>query len=131
MSGIPSFKTLAMTASLVLVSPVLLTLPGCQTDAPGIKSNFVQQWSTLDGSVEETTEAAAEVLESYELENVTSKNTKVDGLVTGEKADGKEISVDIRRVTDETSEASVRVGTVGDPDLGIEIVAKIKEKLSE
>ncbi|MEL7089636.1 MAG: DUF3568 family protein [Planctomycetota bacterium] len=125
-------KTLRFTGGLALAlvcgSAGLMT--GCSTDAPGIKSNYVQQWTLVSGSVEEATAAAEDVLGEYDLKDVKTQSTKLDGMATGEMADGTEINVDIRKATDETSEVTVRVGTAGDPALGIEIAEKIKEELA-
>lgn len=125
-------KTFATATALGLaVATTGFTMSGCQTDAPGIKSNYVQQWSTVDGDVEEVTEAAESVLSGYNLTDVDSKMTNIDGTAMGKKADGTEIGVDVRKVTTETSEVSVRVGTAGDPELGKEIIQKIKKELAE
>lgn len=125
-------KLLGTTATLsALLCVTNVTLTGCATDAPGIKSNYVQQWSTVNGSVEEATEAAESVLSGYDLKDVTTTSTKIDGNAKGMMADGTEIAVDTRKLTEETSEVSVRVGTVGDPALGTEIVQKIEAELAE
>ncbi|MEO1237942.1 MAG: DUF3568 family protein [Planctomycetota bacterium] len=110
---------------------VVISAAGCATDAPGIKSNYVQQWTTVGGNVEAATAAAAEVLEEYEFKNVESQTTRVDGRATANKADGEEITVDVRRVDDDASEVTVRVGTTGDGDLGIELVQKIFEEFED
>lgn len=120
--------TTALSALLLATS---ITVTGCATDAPGIKSNYVQQWSSVNGSVEETTEAAESVLSDYDLKDVTTKSTKIDGNAMGTMADGTEVAVDVRKLTEETSEVSVRVGTVGDPTLGTEIVQKIEAELAD
>lgn len=125
-------KLLGTTATLsALLCVTNVTLTGCATDAPGIKSNYVQQWSAVNGSVEEATNAAESVLSDYDLKDVTTTSTKIDGNAKGTMADGTEIAVDTRKLTDETSEVSVRVGTVGDPTLGTEIVQKIEAELAE
>lgn len=125
-------KLLGTTATLsMLLGVTNVTLTGCATDAPGIKSNYVQQWSTVNGSVEEATEAAEAVLSDYDLKDVTTTSTKIDGNAKGTMADGTEVAVDTRKLTDETSEVSVRVGTVGDPTLGTEIVQKIEAELAD
>lgn len=115
--------------TLCFVFAAVLTA-GCATEAPGIKSNYVQQWTTVDGDVEAVTEAAAGVLENYEFKNVESQTTRVDGRATASKADGEEITVDVRRVDDDSSEVTVRVGTTGDGELGIELVQEIAEELA-
>lgn len=127
-----ALKTIGSLTTLGLICAVTnLSLVGCSTDAPGVKSNYVQQWSNVSGSVEEVTEAAEDILGEYELKDIKTKTTKLDGSVTGSKADGTVIKVDVRKLTSETSEVSARVGTVGDPTLGVEIVNKIEEKFAD
>ncbi len=106
-------------------------LVGCETDTAGVSSNYKQQWTSVNGDVTEATEAAEEVLQDYDLNNVESNATKLDGSAMGKMADGTEVSVDIRRQTDKTSEVTVSVGALGDPTLGIEIADKIKESLMD
>lgn len=127
-----SIKSLG-TASLLglAVATTGVTMVGCETDAPGIKSNYVQQWSTVAGDVETVTDAAESVLSDYNLTDVDSKTTKIDGTAMGMKADGTEITVDVRKVTADSSEVSVRVGTTGDNELGKEIIKKIEKQLAE
>ncbi|MEM7678508.1 MAG: DUF3568 family protein [Myxococcota bacterium] len=123
---------MATTSTLALLLAVTnVGMTGCATDAPGIKSNYVQQWSNASGSVEDATAAAEDVLGEYDLKDITTSSTKLDGSAKGMMADGTEVVVDVRKVTDETSEVSVRVGTVGDPDLGTEIVQKIEAALAD
>lgn len=123
------FTTTSTLALLLFATNI--SLVGCATDAPGIKSNYVQQWSNVTGDVEAVTEAAEEVLGSYDLKDIASDATKLDGSVKGMMADATEVVVDVRKLTENSSEVSVRVGTVGDPALGTEIVQKIEAKLAE
>ncbi|MEM9882785.1 MAG: hypothetical protein AAF800_07700 [Planctomycetota bacterium] len=130
-----SLRVSLLVASLSLTGPLLL--PGCATDAPGIKSNFVRQWTVVDADVPAATAAAEAVLESYDLRNVESGTTQLDGVARGFRADGGEVVVEVRRARDddgqaiEGSEVSVRVGTVGDEAIGVEIAEKVRERLAE
>ncbi|MEM6459246.1 MAG: DUF3568 family protein [Planctomycetota bacterium] len=130
-----SIRVSLFVAGLSLIGPLLLS--GCATDAPGIKSNFVRQWTVVDADVEAATAAAEDVLESYELRDVESGTTQLDGVARGFRADGTEIVVEVRRARDEDgqavagSEVSVRVGTVGDEPIGVEIAEKIRDRVTE
>ena len=120
--------TLSLVLALGLTSIVLV---GCKTDKDGVKSNYAQQWTMVNGDVSEATDAAEEVLGDYDLKDVEAKSTKFDGQAMAKMADGTPVNVDVRKVTSETSEVTVRVGTVGDPTMGVEIADKIKEKLMD
>lgn len=127
-----TLKSLGTTATLAAVLGASgLIMVGCETDAPGVKSNYVEQWTNVNGSVEDATDAAEEVLGEYDLKDIKTTATKIDGSVSGSKADGTTVQIDIRKLTSETSEISARVGTVGEPMLGKEIISKIEEKLAE
>lgn len=120
--------THVMCGVLLLGMPATLT--GCQTNQPGVKSTYRSQWTTVDGTTMKATEAAKDVLEDLNLKNIQSTSTAVDGNVTGYTADETKISVDVQRVTDKTSQVSVNVGSMGDPDMGKDIIARIQKKLS-
>jgi Tfp pilus assembly protein PilV len=119
--------------SALLVSAILLSAAGmltaCQTDSPGVKSSYHSQWTTVGANTVKTTEAAKDALQDLKLQKIESKSTEVDGFACGYTADDKKITVDIRKVTDKTSEVSVNVGVMGDPELGKEIIARIRKDL--
>ena len=104
------------------------SLPACQTNQPGVKSNYRSQWTTVSGDTVKATKAAKEVLEDLKLKDIQSQSTTVDGYAHGYTADLTKITVDVKRITDATSEVSVNVGT-GDPALGTDIVARIQREL--
>ena len=120
--------TLALALTLGVAGTALV---GCETDKAGIDSNYRSQWTMVNGDVAEATDAAEEVLSDYDLKDVDSNATELDGNAMGKMADGTAVSVDIRRATEETSEVTVTVGTLGDQTLGIEIADKIKQKLMD
>ncbi len=111
------------------LSAGLLLATGCKSDTPGVRSNYVQQWTSVNGDLSEATEAAEQALSDLDLNDVDSSVTQVDGRATGRTADGTEVAVDVKPVNDETSEVTVRVGTTGDPDLGNKILRNIKKNL--
>jgi len=123
-------RILIQTVMCGLLLAGAASLSGCKTDEPGVKSTYHSQYSTVAGNTAKATKAARDVLGDLKLQNIDSKSTAVDGWATGYTADNKKISVDIRKVTDSTSEVSVNVGSVGDPDMGKDIVARIQKKLS-
>jgi len=119
--------------SSILLPALLLgavgTISSCKTDSPGVKSDYHSQWTTVGGNTAKATDAAKDALQELKLQNIEAKSTALDGVATGFTADKKKITVDVRKVTDTTSEVSVNVGTMGDPELGKEIIARIRKDL--
>jgi Zn-dependent membrane protease YugP len=99
----------------------------CQsTTQQGVKSNLHSQWTDVNASTQATAEAARAVFEDEGLKDVKSNSTNVDGTATAKMADGTKVSADVKKVSGNTSQVSVTVGTVGDPKLGAELAKKIK-----
>ena len=105
-------------------------LPACKTDQPGVKSTYRSQYTTVSGNTTKVTKVARDVLDDLKLQKIDSKSTAVDGWATGYTADNKKITVDIKRVSDNTSDVWVNVGSMGDPDMGKDILARMQKKLS-
>lgn len=106
-------------------------LPACKTDQPGVSSTYRSQYFDANADTQEATEAAEEALNDLELRNVEATATAVDGRAVGYTADGTRVSVSITRIDDQHSQVSVTVGTLGDPSLGSDIVARIKRELND
>ena len=105
---------------------------GCTSKKdPGVKSNYLTQWANVEGNTKAATDAAKDVLNDMALKDVTAAATDVDGKATAKKADGTKITVEVEKITDNTSKVKVSVGSVGDPALGEDIVKKIKDKLTK
>jgi len=105
------------------------TLPGCQSShEKGVTSNYHSQWTSVHADVKTTTKAAESVLNDAELKEVSSSSTNVDGSASGKKSDGTKVNVAVRKEKESTSQVSVTVGKMGDPELGAELAKKIKEQ---
>ena len=123
-------KRIALTFCLSLAgTSLVLSLPACQTDQPGVKSSYRSQWATVSADTERTTEAAKTVFENLDLQNVESASTSLDGQVIGYTADGTQVTASVERLNDTTSNISINVGTFGDPDRGSQILAEIREQI--
>ena len=119
-------RALAGVAVLCLV----ILLAGCKVaDTSGIRSTIRQQWMTVNTDVAKATASAEAVLKEMRLIDVTSRVTAVDGEVTAIKADGTRVAVHIAK-KDLGCEVSVVIGTLGEPDLGTDILRKIKGKVT-
>jgi hypothetical protein len=102
---------------------------GCKsTHESGVKSNLHSQWTDVSANTQMTTDAAKSVLNDQGLKDVSGSATNVDGKATGKMADGTKVNVDVKKMTDKSSQVSVTVGTMGDPKLGAEIAKKVKMK---
>jgi len=118
-----------MRNSMILCAVLLgFVLAGCQADEKGVKTSYRTQWTTVNASTARTTDAAKAVLEEQNLKEVMASSTALDGKASAKKADGTKINVDIQKKSDTTSEVSVNVGTMGDPEVGAEIARKIKDR---
>lgn len=122
------FKSLACSAIILAIGA---GLPACKTSEPGVKSSYRSQWTTVSGGTADATEAAKDVLEDLQLQKIESKATGLDGYAHGYTADDKKITVDVKKVTDTTSEVSVNVGALGDPTMGKDIIARIQRELAD
>jgi len=120
-----------MLRSISVVSALALAalLIGCKsTTQDGVKSSYRSQWTPVAANTEATTDAAKDVLTTEGLQEVTANATMVDGTASGKKADGTIVKVSVSKVTDNTSQVSVTVGTIGAPTLGADLAKKIKLK---
>ena len=118
---------------LILTAGMALPLAtiGCQTGQPGVKSTGVVQYTTIAADMETSADAAADVLEEMNLQNVTAQAGTVEGWVKGYMVDGKEVEVELSHVGREATAVSVQVGTFGDTSLGKEIIARMREKVGD
>ena len=117
-----------LASTLLAAVTVLGFAMGCASkNEPGVKSDYKSQWTSVAADTKTTTDAAKSVLASYDFKDVQGSSTTVDGKATAKKADGTPINVSISK-TENGSQVSVDVGTLGDPSLGAAIAGKIKQK---
>lgn len=123
--------TFPMLATFALAA--MLTLTACDTGVSGVESNRLSQYGKFLATAPEATIAAADTLEELELKKVNSSSTRVDGQAIGYMADGTKVVVDIKQMQEDPKmvEVSTSVGSLGDPNIGIEIMSKIKKRLAE
>jgi len=127
MIRITSAPTVALTLAIALA---LATGPlACQSSEPGVSTSGRSQWTTVKADTKATTDAARAVLESEGLKEVKAESTMYDGVATGKKADGTAVKVSIKKSSDNYSEVTATVGTMGDSEIGAEIVRKIKQRV--
>ncbi len=120
-----------MIRSISVVGALALTalLIGCQSKSQeGVKSSYRSQWTPVAANTQAATDAAKAILTEEGLQEVTANATMVDGTATGKKADGTLVKVAVKKESENLSQVSVTVGTIGDPALGAEIAKKIKSR---
>jgi hypothetical protein len=116
-------RTICGSAALLL-----LVGTGCASrHEEGVKSDYRTQWTMVAADVKTTTEAAGEVLREADLKDIQVNSTNVDGTATGLKANGAKVVVKAVK-KDVGTQVQATVGSLGDPDLGAEIVKKIKAR---
>ena len=114
--------------AIVIVAASLL-LSACQSKhQEGVKSDYRAQWLDVNASTTAATDAAEAVLEDEGLKDVQASSTNVDGKATAKKADGTKVDVSIKKKSEDKSQVSVVVGTIGQPALGADLARKIKER---
>lgn len=114
---------------LLAVALSLAFLAACKTSEPGVK-NYV---GTIRGVVaakpDRVTAAARETLDELKLHSLFSESTRIDGKVMARTARDKKVEIDITRATDTSSNVSIRVGDLGDQELSLQILDRIREKV--
>jgi hypothetical protein len=122
-------SALSTIVVVLVVTGSALWLGACKSHhEEGVTSDYVTQWTTVNANTQATTDTAKRVLEEEGLKEVNGSSTAVDGTASGKTANGAKVKVSIKKKSDTTSEASVNVGTMGDPALGAEIAKKIKQE---
>ena len=121
-----------MMARLGWLTALILTAflaAACEsTHEKGVKSNLRTQWTDVNADTQRATDAAKAVLEDEGLRDVNANATNLDGEATGKMADGKKVTVSVKKKGESMSQVSVNVGAMGSPSTGAEIARKIKTR---
>ena len=94
-----------------------------------MRSTGFEQYTSISAGTAAATGAAESVLNDLGLQEVKSSSTNVDGWASGMMADKTPVKVALKRVTEGTSDISVKVGSIGDTSLGKDIIARVRNKL--
>jgi hypothetical protein len=115
-----------VTAAAALSVLSLLGI-GCASHyQEGVKSDYLSQTTMVYADPETTTNAAKQVFSDDGLTDVSATSTKVDGRASGLMADKTKVQATIDQA-DRGSKLTISVGTVGDPKMGAQWAAKIKQ----
>lgn len=125
-------KIRKVTAAFALAAAsAFVVLPACETsNDSGIKTNYRSQWTRVNTDTETATQVTEEVFEELELKEIKATSTKVDGKVRGKTADGRDVVVDIEK-DGQLSQVAVNIGSIGDPDMGEDIIRRIRQKVRD
>lgn len=101
---------------------------GCASRSQeGVTSTYRTQSIDVYADVETTAAAAKQVFEEDNLANVSAQMDKVKGEVSADMADKTKVYASVEK-NDRGSSLSVQVGKyVGDPKIGADYAAKIKQ----
>ena len=113
----------------LLVVLVSLVMGACTTPQPGVSNKMGTVTAKLNGAPQDVTEAARQTLEDMDLVIVSSGATGIDGKVVARSAQEVKVTVEVERAGENLSELSIRVGMLGDEDVSLSILEKIKRRL--
>ena len=128
-------NTVRLWSALAVLAVVPFAASGCVAAAAAGAGAAGYAWykgefeATLDGSPPQVTKAAKAALEDYEMRDVQSTATELDGKVTATSALDKEVTVKVKRKSEGISTIGIRVGTWGDEELSRTLYEKIKARL--
>ena len=118
------------TLPFVALVAVSIFFVGCQTDEPGVSSGPLSQSATFPVGVTEASDATVAVFKEMKFSDVKVDGSTLESRIEGKSA-GATVVADVDRVTDDSSEVTVRYGTLGDRELGKTLLRAVGEELGE
>ena len=118
-----SFLALTVVASAV----PLLAICGCQTTKKATGTRFVH----FSAAPDQVVAAAEGALEELGLQKVSSSATKLDGQIEARTAQGKSISIQVKKEGEGVSKFSIKVGALGDATISDAIIEKTEARLNQ
>jgi len=85
--------------------------------------------ATLDAPLERAHSASVTAVESLKFTGESKQLDAFNGVVTALAADGSEVKIDLKRLSDKSTEVQIRVGTFGDKSRSVAIYEEIKKHL--
>ncbi len=121
-------------AGVAVLAGSLAAIPGCVAAAVGAGAGIGTYAyatgalsATLDGTVERVAAATKAAFEELKLAEANVKSDALLGEGKAKFADGTSVKVDIKRISDKTTEIRIRVGTFGDKALSVQVYDAIKK----
>ena len=69
---------------------------------------------SYEAPMDKTWDATVKALEALKINVESKQNDALTGVINGKLADGKSLSVNLKRISESTTEVGVRIGTFGD-----------------
>jgi hypothetical protein len=85
--------------------------------------------STEEATLNKTWEATVSAIDGLQFLVVNKIKDNVSGQLEAKTADNKTVKIQLKRVTDNLTDISIRIGTFGDESLSRYILSKIEAKL--
>ena len=120
---------------LSLPAVLLLTLSGCVLLAGGAAGAGTYAYisgnlkTTYDADMTDAWEASRAVVAELGMVADVEQHDAFSGSLKGTTADGKDFTISLSRVTQETTEVAIRIGRVGNRKRSEEIHSRISVKL--
>lgn len=133
-SSQPVFRYLRLTAALLAVA-ALPWLTGCVVVAAGAVGAGAVAYvrGELESSVEadlDTTYAAAQsALDKLEFVRIEQRKSGLDAQLVHRTALDKRVEIKLKKITDRLTKIEIRVGIVGDQELSLTLLDKIRAEL--
>jgi hypothetical protein len=132
--GVSSGKMYALAlAMLALVALPLFS--GCVVVAAGAAGAGAvayvrgEMQASVEQNLEETYLAAQRALKDLEFARIEEKKSGVDAELVSRTALDKRVQIKLKKVTDGLTKVHIRVGVIGDQELSLTILEKIKMEL--
>lgn len=106
-------------------------LVGCTTPQPGVSNQFGTLETLVEADTKAVTEAAKDTLEDMDLVIVSSQATAIDGQVIARTAQDKKVTVTAEKAGENLTKMYIRVGTVGDQEVSLDILERIQNRLRD
>jgi hypothetical protein len=133
-SSLPVSRTLRLAAALLAVA-ALPWLTGCVVVAAGAVGAGAVAYvrGELESSVEadlDTAYAAAQrALEKLEFARIEQRKSGLDAQLVHRTALDKRVEIKLKKITDRLTKIEIRVGIVGDQELSLTLLDKIRAEL--
>jgi hypothetical protein len=82
-----------------------------------------------EAPMDKTWDATVKALEALKINVESKQHDALTGVINGKLADGKSLSVNLKRISESTTEVGVRIGTFGDRERSEAIHDKILSSL--
>ncbi len=112
----------------VLTAGPLLVISGCRA-GEGVTNVMGSYETYVAATPDEVAEAAVDTVEDLQLVLIEKSATKLDALVVARTAQDEPVRIKINREGNNVSKVAVRVGTVADEEISLEVIEGIKSRL--